>query len=290
MTVRTILVSVDGSDSSAATLETAIVVAKRFNVHLDVLHVSPDVQAAVPAIADGMTSAMADQFVSEAGSEAAVRLDASMTLFERMMTDSDIPIVAAGEVTAGLSATLIERVGRRHKVLVRLGRVHDLIIVGRPSDPRDMAGSLTVNALFDTGRPVLVAPPQLPASVGKVIAVAWNGSAECARAIGGATNFFVNAERVVLLVSDAVAAGPLSVLPELEHYLAHHGVAVEVRRIVPSGKARLAGKPLLDACAGVNADLLVMGATAVSRLKEMALGNTTRDVLAAATIPVLMGH
>lgn len=287
MTVRSMLVTVNGSDSSPATLETAVIVARQFGVHLDVLHVSPDPLAAVPAIGDGMTGAMADQLSSHASSEALQRATDSKALFERTMAAHGIPVVAAGEAAVGLAASWLERIGRRHKVLARLGRVHDLIVVGHPSDPGDMVGSLTVNALFDTGRPVLVAPSTAPAQVGKVIAVAWNGSAECARALGGATNFFPYAERVVILSGDH---SPVSVVPELVDYLARHGLTAETRKIEPVGKARRAGRSLLEACAAVDADLLVMGATAVSRLREIALGNTTRDVLAAATIPVLMGH
>lgn len=288
MTVRTMLVSVDGSESSAATLQTALAVARRFDVHLDVLHVSPDPLAAVPAIGDGMSSSMADRLESQAGDDAAQRAALSRELFDRIMDASGVRVAAVNETIPGLSASWMQRTGRRHKVLARLGRVHDLIVVGHPSNTADMAGSLTVNALFDTGRPVLVAPPEPVDTVGRVIAIAWNGSAECARALGGASNFFADAERVVIL--SGRPDDPVSVVPELESYLARHGVAAETRNIEPAGKAKRAGRPLLEACAAVEADLLVMGATAVSRLREIALGNTTRDVLAGATIPVLMGH
>jgi nucleotide-binding universal stress UspA family protein len=36
--------------------------------------------------------------------------------------------------------------------------------------------------------------------------------------------------------------------------------------------------------------MLVMGAHRVGKLRQMVLGNATREVLNEATIPVLMGH
>ncbi|HEY5790607.1 MAG TPA: universal stress protein, partial [Gammaproteobacteria bacterium] len=189
----------------------------------------------------------------------------------------------------GFTVAWTTRVGRRHKVLARLGRVHDLVVVGHPSDPSDLAHSLTVDSLFATGRPVLVAPPQAPAEFGRRLAIAWNGSAECARALDGASNFLDQAESAVVLTAESERT-PVSVLPELEAYLRRHGVSVETRRVAHRGKEHLGGRPLLDACVDCGADLLVMGAHRVGRLRELVLGNATREVLLQARLPVLMGH
>lgn len=45
---------------------------------------------------------------------------------------------------------------------------------------------------------------------------------------------------------------------------------------------------LLDHCADVRADLLVMGAMARSRLSEALFGGATRTVLSQAQMPVLL--
>ncbi len=68
------------------------------------------------------------------------------------------------------------------------------------------------------GRPVLAVPKSAPDFIGRRIAIAWNGSAECARALGGATNFFEQAEAVVILTAHSQRT-PVSVVPELEGYL-----------------------------------------------------------------------
>ena len=83
---------------------------------------------------------------------------------------------------------------------------------------------------------------------------------------------------------------PVSVVPELEAYLRRHGVSVETRQVGHPSKGHLGGRPLLEACRECEADLLVMGAHRVGRLRELVLGNATREVLREARLPVLMGH
>lgn len=289
MTIRTILVSIDGSETTPAILDTAFMVAKRLKVHVDVLHVRPDSLTQVPAIGDGMSGAMADKISAKIDRKAADRAMRARAVFEDTCARLEIPVVGDDPVLEGPSATWIERVGRKHKVMIRLGRVHDLMVLGHPNDPKDLSHSLTVKALFETGRPVLMAPRSVPEVIGRRIAVAWNGSAECARALGGATNFFKDAEEVVILTAHSDRT-PVSVVPELEHYLKRHGIKVETRVFTHLGKERLSGRMLFEECAKASVDMLVMGAYRVGRIKRLVLGSATRDVLALSNIPVLMGH
>lgn len=289
MTVRTILVSIDGTDSSKAALEQAFMVAKKLDVHVDVLHVRPDTLTEVPAIGEGMSAQMADNFSAISGAAAAERAMRAHAFFEDACRRLEIRIVADDQPVEGLSATWIERVGRRHKQLMRLGRVHDLVILGHPSDPQAIEHSATVQALFGSGRPVLVVPATVPETIGRKIAIAWNGSAECARALGGASNFFNQAEEVVILTAHSKRT-PVSVVPELEIYLNRHGAKVETRVFANLGREFMGGKILLEECAKEGVDMLVMGAFKIGRLKQLVLGNATRDILQAASIPVLMGH
>jgi nucleotide-binding universal stress UspA family protein len=289
MSVRTLLVSIDGGRSSDATLDTALAIGRRLDVHVDVLHVQSDPLAAVPALADGVTATLADQAVAGAAGAGAVLAQAAREAFDRAVERDGLVVVEADAPAAGFTVAWMTRVGRRHKMLARLGQVHDLVVVGHPSDPGESDRSLAADALFATGRPVVVAPQRVPETFGTRLAVAWNGSTECARALGGASNFLDQAESVVVLTAQSERT-PVSMIPELETYLHRHGVAVETRRVGHPGKEHLGGRPLLDACRECGADMLVMGAHRVGKLRQMVLGNATREVLNEATIPVLMGH
>ena len=138
MTVRTILVSVDGTESSKPTLDAAFMVARNFGVHVDVLHVRPDALTQVPAIGEGMSAKMADNITALSDRAAGERAMQARGVFEEACRRSDIRVVDVDQPVEGVSATWIERIGRKHKHLMRLGRVHDLVILGQPSNPKDM--------------------------------------------------------------------------------------------------------------------------------------------------------
>src|SRR5690606_6651962 len=90
------------------------------------------------------------------------------------------------------------------------GRLHDLIVVGRPVDaqPVPMMSALET-ALFESGRTLLIAPPELPDTLGEMMVIAWNGSTETARTIALAMPFLAQAKEIVVLsVEDGMVAGP----------------------------------------------------------------------------------
>ena len=120
---------------------------------------------------------------------------------------------------------------------------------------------------------------------------AWDGSAPAARALGDALPLLRRAERVALAVVDPERlGGRVGEQPgaDMAAHLARHGVRVEVQA-VPSGGLATADV-LLDLAADTGADLLVMGGYGHSRLRELAFGGTTRDVLGRMTVPVLLAR
>ena len=73
----------------------------------------------------------------------------------------------------------------------------DLVVVGRLARDAEAEARETVEAaLLMTGRPVLLAPPTVPASVGEPVLVEWNRSVQSARAVMGAALFLAQASRV----------------------------------------------------------------------------------------------
>jgi hypothetical protein len=62
---------------------------------------------------------------------------------------------------------------------------------------------LLETVLFESGRPILISPPEAPQSLGKRVMVAWNGSTETTRAIHFAMAFLAKAEWVLVWRSRA---------------------------------------------------------------------------------------
>jgi nucleotide-binding universal stress UspA family protein len=142
-------------------------------------------------------------------------------------------------------------------------------------------------ALFDTGKPVMVAPPSAASGpvVGVPATIFWTGTAEAARAVGAALPMLAAAERVFLIASNPGKPTDTSLLQE---YLAWQGVKVQVKE--PLVITPTAGDELVKGAKRDGAGFLVMGAYTQSRLRQLIYGSVTKHVLNHAELPVLMAN
>ncbi len=83
------------------------------------------------------------------------------------------------------------------------GRVYDLILVEQPEKLASIAEATLEDALFESGRPVMMVPKTMPPALGETVAVAWNGSTETALTVALSMPFLKLAKHVVV-----VAVGP----------------------------------------------------------------------------------
>jgi len=288
MAYNTILVAVDGLEGSACAVETAFDLASRFASHLTALHVRPDPKDTIPLLGEGMSVAMIEDMVRIAEDESQDRSQRARKKFDSCVSElgftlSDTP----GAVPP--SAAWHEERGREDDVAARFGRLSDLIVACRPGNDADVSQTLTLNsALFDTGRPVLVVPPQDSVrKIGRRIVVSWNGSAQAARAIGMAMPLLREAEDIMVFTVGMDVADHDPAL-DLASYLAWHGLKCSTRTL--PGKRSIVGADLLEEAHGFDADLLVMGAYTHSRMRQLILGGVTRHVLESAQLPLFMAH
>jgi nucleotide-binding universal stress UspA family protein len=176
--------------------------------------------------------------------------------------------------------------GRKLDILPQQARLADLTVVRHPATPEEVSSSDVLHAvLFDSGRPLLIAPQVAPTTVGRRICLGWNGSAESAAAVEAAMPWLQRAEAVrILWAEDYQRHGPQA--QELQTYLAMHGVPADLRMFKPIDN--IVGAGLLAAAKEFNCDLLAMGAYAHSRLRQQILGGVTRHILERAALPVMM--
>jgi nucleotide-binding universal stress UspA family protein len=173
--------------------------------------------------------------------------------------------------------------------LASLSRVYDITVVGRPGVGRNEPRMTTLEAaLFESGRPLLMAPPAVPRTIGTNVLVHWNASTETARVIHDALRILKRAERVTLLsVEGNMVAGPKP--SEMLDYLARHGIKGTEAYAKPVSKGG-AGEAILVEARKIGADLILKGAYTQSRLKQMIFGGATQHILQAADIPVMLSH
>lgn len=168
------------------------------------------------------------------------------------------------------------------------GRIFDVLIVGRPATGFHQPRKATLEAaMFESGRPILIAPPQEPEKLGDCIAIAWNASPESARSVAFAMPLLLAAQDVpVMMVPGTKLAGPDEA--QLVTSLRRHGVPA---RVIPTNDtSKGPGFAVLETAQSVGADMLIKGGYTQSRVRQFIFGGPTSQILAEATLPVFMAH
>jgi nucleotide-binding universal stress UspA family protein len=283
MAIRRILVPVEGSRTGRAVLLSALHLGREHGAHIAAVHIRPDPRVGVPLIGEGMSAGMVEELIELTEKETAARARDARALFHTVQSESGVPL-GEDPAAAGASISWLEVDGREEEEIARRGRLADLIVLGRPSEQPDTDATMIFNAaLFETGRPVLVAPTG-GIDFGHHLAIAWNGSAEAARAVSAAIDVLRRAETVEVVAADPEQAGD-SGPDALVDYLAWHGIAASQRPVKNAGHT---GEAVAKAVAG--ADMVVMGAYSHSRLRELILGGVTRYMLEHTPTALLMAH
>jgi nucleotide-binding universal stress UspA family protein len=259
-------------------------IARAVKGHIDAVFIRPDpinaFKSLPPVIASAVISA--DEIEKE-GLNAEI---ASRKHFDGWCKSKEI-CRERSDLVDRMAATWSHHVGDLESLIVRLGRVSDLIILNGP-DPYELRTGRALNtAVFETGRPTLMLPRHAPEGILNHALVAWNGSLEVARAVAGALPLLLKAKRVSVLSVPEEDREDVSD-QELITALSWHGVnalSLDIRVIATS-----VGAELLESAASQAVTLLVMGAYTHSRIREMLLGGVTRMVMRNATLPVLMAH
>lgn len=288
MSIRTIMVPLDGVAVAPPAMQAAFMLARDIGAHVGVVHIAADVKEAVPLLGEGMSAAIIEEMIQLAEKDAAEKAAAATALFDDYCGRYGLVVCDRPPCDAAGSASLSTETGHDDELTALRGRLADLIVVSRPTGDSPSSVSRILNAaLFETGRPVLVAPPTQAGEFGRKIVISWNGSAEASRAVAAAVPLIQRSEQVVILTADSDKTSS-EIAPQLADYFAWHGVTAEVRKLSESGSQ--VGAALLAECAVIGADMLVMGAYTHSRMRQLILGGVTSHILSEARLPVLMAH
>ena len=293
MTIATILVPVTGGPGSEAALKTALAVGRLHRAYVELLHVETDPERCVPALAGDMSVLAVDQIIESLRAAADERRVQVRRLYQAYCHDAGVPVTEpdAPAVPGSFVVACRTVTGQEDEVIARHGRLFDLIVMPRPgAEDGNAYAPLFEASLFETGRPILVAP-SIHRAFGTSVAVAWDGSREAGRAMQSALPFLAAAGRVVVLT---VAHQRSAEQPETDarvaaaRYLAYHRIAADCASLETGGAA--VGERLLEEVARRDCDLVVMGGYGHSRLQELLIGGVTRSVLKLAELPILMAH
>jgi nucleotide-binding universal stress UspA family protein len=288
MSIRKLLLPLTGTAAGEAALATALEIARAWGAHVLALHVRVDSRDVAPLAGEGLSGAMIEEMMTATETESLARANAVRAMFEATVAARGVPVGEPRAGERGPTASFAAITGREDDLVAQQARLADLTVVPHPDASDDVSSSEALHAvLFDSGRPVLIAPQQARAQLGRRICLAWNGTAESASAVYAALPWLHRAEAVRILTAEEYQRrGPAA--PDLAGYLALHDIAAEIATFRPID--REVGAGLLKAATEFGADLLAMGAYSHSRLRQLLLGGVTRHVLEHATLPVLMNR
>ena len=250
MSFRTILGPIEQHDLMNSTLETALCLAQKFDSYIEGFALR---------VGNPATYAMVDANavpIPQLERDIAENAKRTRGLFETFMQEHGVPF---GTHTATLSSKWLEDAPEGDDFVGSHGRLFDVIVLGRPGHtPKGSRMGALEAALFESGRPVLVAPPSPRPQMGTNALVAWNCSTEQARTIAFAMPILRRASRVVVLTVEGGAGVPGPTGQQLCHYLQLSGVPAKPLTVGLNG--RLTGEAVLEHANALGCDLLIKGA------------------------------
>ena len=278
-TMKTILVPTESHEAIRPALETALMLARRFDSYIEGFALRFRVNEFV---AVDMAGAIPLESLRDENLEEARR---ARQIFEAFMGERAVP--RANAAASSLSYGWLDDAPEGESFVGSYGRVFDTIVMSRPEAKTiGLHVRALESGLFESGRPVLLAPPGPPSQLGANVLIAWNCSTEQSRTTALAMPLLKKAERVTVLSVKGGNEVPGPPAEQAVQYLQRNGVSAVLLTVDVAG--RTTGEAILAEAQSLNCDLLVKGAYTQSRLRQMIFGGATKHVLAAAELPVFL--
>lgn len=280
MSFKTILVHIGEDDCAKARAEAAATLAEAHGARLIGL---ATVAQPTPILVEG-SAAAAGVWAEQAAdyeNEATRAADAFVAAMKERGVTAEARIAPGFEENAGGALALNARYA-------------DLTVIGgRDGSPsRSLADALIDGALFDSGRPALIAPARWSGgAIGSRPLVAWDGGPQAARAAREALPFLTAASDVRVCVAKTyfgMARHGDEPGADVARWLAGHGLKVTVE-VVDPGDGSVAAA-LASAAGTAGCDMIVMGGFGHSRLRESIFGGVTTELLDKPPLPLLLAH
>jgi len=178
-------------------------------------------------------------------------------------------------------------VGTEEEAVRQEARQADVVVLVLARESNLDSGDALHASVYRSGKPVLLVPIDWRCD-GRTrfehVVVALSDSEAARHAIRGASPMMRGAARVTALRIGT----PKDRAVELIALLREAGIDPELRIVAPSGKDL--GAQIVTEAKALRADLLVAGAYRHSEMVEWLVGGTTRHMLAAADLPLLLAH
>ncbi len=282
--IKIILVPIDGSERSIEVLDTALVIAGRFDAHIKVVHVRE--QGTEPFLMTGVPDKMRKQFLKMNEQMVGTVADTVREQFKTFCAANKVKVTRKPSSAPGVSASLHLLSGSPQTVLDRESRLVDVIAMSRPYKHRIGGlgvGEIHESLMVNSGRPILIVPPDWKAHRADRAAIGWNESVEASRALALTLPWLVQMKKVTVIVSKKREAG----VGDVVDYLKRHGCKADYVAIPSGGNI---GKKMLAVCDEIDAEFLVVGGFSHTRTRQRFFGGVTSYLLTNTDVITVMAH
>ncbi|KAF0186231.1 MAG: universal stress protein UspA [Hyphomonadaceae bacterium] len=272
MAYSELLVPISGGSDDANILARAKKLFDHYKIPTTLVYFEPDPKDMMLWPADGMASAMSSTLVD-------TLISTSAEIWEKISAESKaLPEFALEKIIGAADLLLEER-----------ANLCDLIVVSDVA----AAGKSTVSSAFEEALmhghvPALVLHDRASFVMDNII-IAWDGSAQAARALKAANYFIEKAKSVTILQiqeKDIASSNLMHDSQKLAAWLGKKGVRAKVQ--IEACKDKSVGATIIEVATLANADLLVAGAYGHSRAREFVFGGVTKNYLKNAQGPHLL--
>ena len=193
--MKSILVPVEEHVFIQSVLETGLLLGRALDGYMEGMAITPNMPSYfAPDITVG---AVGDISFLDPKSRRG-RAEPSRRLFETFMAGQGVP--RSDTAPSGLCFGWRRGELEEDDFVGHYGRAFDITVLGRPSDQANHPRPPTVEAaLFESGRPILIAPPTSLGTLGTTVVIAWNRSTETARAVALAMPLLARAHRIIVI-------------------------------------------------------------------------------------------
>ena len=287
MALKSIFIPFFEEKSADIAFRAAVALGKESKGHLTAVHIR---SRPVPATTvyfplGGVSTEFTESFQKAEDTLA----DNLKELFTKLCADTGVGVVPLEEHKDehGATASWSEGEGDVLMEYALQATAYDFsILAAAGDDANPMEESIAESLLFESGRPVLLAPASGLPGAPKKIVVAWNGSQEAARAVAASLSLLQSAETVTV-ISVRKADEPFINTDDITAYLRLHGVEAARMKVEVQDNENVTAR-LDKEIRQEQPDLLMMGAYSHSRWREAVLGGFTRHMIHEAKMPVLM--
>ena len=202
--IKIILVPMDGTERSADVLDTALIIANRFDAHIRAVHVREPSHE--PFMFSEMPASYRKEYLKMTGQAVDTVVDGVQKQFNDFCERAGIRKVKRPGMSVQISASLLLLKGDAENQLARESRLADVVAMSRPTLHRiggPAVGQLHESLMLRSGKPVLIVPPKAEWTPHKVdhAAIGWNDSVEASRALAMTLPWLSQMKKVSVLVS-----------------------------------------------------------------------------------------